>query len=86
MNMCSNHDVQREASTKTTSVQGATFQVDDMTCGHCAGTIREAIELTLPGSAVAIDLDKHLVTVSGDAVLAAQAIREAGYEPQLLAH
>jgi copper chaperone CopZ len=84
--MCSEHDDECEAPVKAASVQGATFQVNDMTCGHCAGTIRKAIEVTLPGSGVAIDLDKHHVTVSGDAALAAQAIREAGYEPQLLAH
>lgn len=84
--MCSEHDDECTPAVKAAAVQGVTFQVDDMTCGHCAGTIRNAIEVTLPGSAIAIDLDKHQVTVAGNAALAEQAIREAGYEPQRLPH
>lgn len=65
-------------------ISGARFKVTDMTCGHCAGTIRKALEQKLPGAAVAISLEANEVTVAGDATIAEQAIRGAGYEPRLL--
>lgn len=83
--MCSEHQHHSPVQANAAAIEGVTFQVADMTCDHCAGTIRKAIEVTMPGSAISIDLGKHHVTVGGDATLAAQAIREAGYEPQLLA-
>lgn len=58
------------------------FKVEDMSCSHCVSTIRKALEETMPGTDVAISLDDHEVTVAGDAAIAEQAIREAGYEPQ----
>lgn len=63
---------------------GATFKVEDMTCGHCESTIRKALGETMPGAAVTIDLASHEVTVAGDAAVAEKTIREAGYEPQRL--
>lgn len=65
---------------------GVTFQVKDMTCGHCVGTIRKALEESMPGTAVDINLESHEVTVAGDALLAEKTIRDAGYEPQRLGH
>lgn len=57
------------------------FHVPDMTCGHCAATVRGALEKALPGVAVEIDVPAARVSVAGDAVKAEAAIREAGYSP-----
>lgn len=61
-----------------------TFQVDDMTCGHCAGTITKALQAADAAAKVTIDLARHLVSVDS-ATTGAQAlglvIREAGYTP-----
>lgn len=81
--MCGSHQ-HHEEKAQDESIAGVRFKVSDMTCGHCAGTIRKAVEQTLPGAAVAINLDSHEVTVAGDAALAEQAIRAAGYQPQLI--
>lgn len=82
--MCSCHEHTPLAAGE--KVEGATFKVTDMTCGHCAGTIRKAFDQMMPGVEVGIDLDKREVTVAGDAVAAAETIRAAGYQPQPLAH
>ena len=58
------------------------FTVPDMTCGHCEKTVRGALEEVLPGAAVTVDLAAHRVTVDGDAAIAEEAIRDAGYSPQ----
>lgn len=57
------------------------FKIEDMTCGHCEKTIVKALAEALPGRAVAIDLAARKAFVEGDAALAEQAIREAGYTP-----
>ena len=80
---CSTH--QSDVSTKTTvPTDGSlTLRVEDMTCGHCAGTIKKAVESTLPGTQVDADLTSKLVSIRGTADLAAvQAIvSDAGYTP-----
>lgn len=58
-----------------------TFRVADMSCNHCVGAIRSALEERLPGAAVAIDLAGKTVKVGGDPAAAEAAIRDAGYEP-----
>jgi copper chaperone len=61
------------------------YSVPDMTCGHCAKTITEAVQRALPESTIQIDVSAHTVRVSGgspDAVHA--AIADAGYTPQAL--
>lgn len=71
-------------STATTIPDGAiAFHVADMTCGHCAGTIKNAIEGRLPGSVVTADPASKLVSVRGSADFAAMkaAVSEAGYTP-----
>ena len=78
---CSQH---ASAEATTASVNGVTFKVEDMTCAHCAGTIRNALKEAMPQSAVSIDIDAQEVTVDGDADAAAAVIREAGYEPRVL--
>jgi copper chaperone len=57
------------------------FRIEDMTCGHCEKTVVKALAEVLPGKAVTIDLAARKAFVDGDAALAEQAIREAGYTP-----
>ncbi|MBI5722069.1 MAG: heavy-metal-associated domain-containing protein [Burkholderiales bacterium] len=60
------------------------FEVRDMTCGHCAGTITKAVEAADPGARVDIDLAAHRVQIqpaASDAQRLARAITEAGYTP-----
>lgn len=65
------------------NTDGLTLRVDDMTCGHCAGTIKTAIELALPGTQADADPGTRLVSVRGtDDLSAIKAIIEsAGYAP-----
>ncbi|WP_323014108.1 heavy-metal-associated domain-containing protein [Devosia sp.] len=58
------------------------FLVSDMTCGHCVGTVRKALETALPGAEIDVDLATHKVTFSGDRAKGEEAIREAGYTPE----
>lgn len=61
-----------------------TFEVQDMSCGHCVKAITEAVKAADAGAAVTIDLDRHLVRIEpdrADAQALGDAIREAGYTP-----
>lgn len=65
-----------------------TFEVKDMTCGHCAGTITKAVAAVDQGAKVQIDLDSHRVRIepaTAGAQTLEEAIREAGYTPVVLA-
>ncbi len=60
-----------------------TFQVKDMTCGHCVATITKAVQAVDAGAEVQTDLATHVVRVESGiagAVIEA-AIRDAGYTP-----
>ena len=60
------------------------FQVNDMTCGHCVSTITKAVRSVDQGARVEIDLTAHSVQIEpteADAGELADAIREAGYTP-----
>jgi copper chaperone len=59
-----------------------TILVNDMTCGHCVGTVRSALEEALPGTEVEIDLATHQVRFTGDKARGEAAVREAGYTPE----
>lgn len=63
--------------------ESLTYTVPGMSCGHCRAAIIEEVEQVAGVSAVDVDLDSKLVTVSGadldDAAVRA-AIDEAGYE------
>lgn len=59
-----------------------TFIVNDMTCNHCVGTVRGALETALPGSTIQIDLASKSVSFTGDKAKGEEAIREAGYTPE----
>ena len=58
------------------------LRVNDMTCSHCVGTVRKALEDALPGQEVTVDLGTHQVRFSGDRGVAEAAIRDAGYTPE----
>ena len=61
-----------------------TFEVNDMTCGHCVSTITKALKATDKDAKVSIDLASHRVQVeptSADAEELAEAIQDAGYTP-----
>lgn len=61
-----------------------TFEVNDMTCGHCVSSITQAVRAIDQGAQVTVDLATHRVriqpTESNRSELS-QAIREAGYSP-----
>jgi copper chaperone len=61
-----------------------TFQVKDMTCGHCASKIAKAVAAVDKSARVEVDIPQMQVRVSGEASVAdvAEAIREAGYTPK----
>lgn len=87
--MCEAHNSQQPLSGMAGGTAGAgkvTFHVPGMTCGHCAATIRTALEGALPGAGVDIDLTEARVTVAGDETAAADAIRQAGYSPAPVGH
>jgi copper chaperone len=59
------------------------LRVEDMTCGHCAGTIKKAVETGLPGTRVDADPASKLVSVLGSTDLTSikALVAEAGYTP-----
>lgn len=59
------------------------FHVEDMTCGHCVGTVTKAVKEADPKASVEIDLASHLVRIDGSSEAEAieEAIRDAGYTP-----
>lgn len=60
------------------------FDVQDMTCGHCASTITKALKDADRDAKVQIDIATHRVQIEPAASTAdelADAIREAGYTP-----
>lgn len=61
-----------------------TYRVDDMSCGHCASRITQAVRAVDRGARVQIDLAQHLVAVEPtepDTRQVSDAIAEAGYTP-----
>ncbi|MFC4171585.1 heavy-metal-associated domain-containing protein [Microvirga sp. GCM10011540] len=83
---CSTH--QSQASTAPERDPNAlTLKVEDMTCGHCAGTIKKAVESALPGTQVDADPASKLVSVRGTADITAVSaiVTEAGYTPSAAA-
>lgn len=82
--MCS---CQQHATTTSTAAQTSadtvSLRVDDMTCGHCAGTIERAIKGAFPDATVTADPASKLVTVQGGGDFAGigTVITAAGYTP-----
>jgi copper chaperone len=58
-----------------------TFQVQGMSCGHCAGAVTQAVKSIDPAAEVKIDLASGRVDVQsdGDRGAIAKAIEEEGY-------
>ena len=63
------------------------FQVSDMTCGHCVNSITKAVHAADSNAKVQIELASHRVQIMPGNASAAQlgdAIRQAGYTPLLI--
>ncbi len=63
------------------------FEVKDMTCGHCSGTITKALKAADKGAKVTIDLGRHVVIVESTQAKRDElraAIADAGYTPVLI--
>ena len=66
-----------------------TFEVNDMTCGHCVGVITKAVASVDPRAKVAIDLASHRVQIEADAASSdgfSAAIQRAGFTPVPVVH
>ena len=64
-----------------------TFEVNDMTCGHCVGAITKAVAFVDPGANVQVDLASHRVQIEPTASTAdvlSDAIKVAGFTPVAL--
>lgn len=63
------------------------FQVNDMTCAHCVGTVEKAVKSADKAAKVSIDLVTKAVRIESakPAVAFAQAIERAGYTGTLQA-
>ena len=64
-----------------------TFQVNDMTCGHCVSTITKAVKAEDKDAKVQVDLATHRVVIESVTATAQElqdAIAEAGYTPARL--
>lgn len=62
-----------------------TFEVQDMTCGHCVSSITKAVLAVDPGATVTTDLATHRVQIEpsgSDMAKLSCAIHEAGYTPE----
>ena len=58
------------------------FQVNDMTCGHCVGAITKALKAADATANVRVDLAAHRVDIElgkADAADLSEAIKQAGY-------
>jgi copper chaperone len=56
------------------------LSVSGMTCGHCAGTVKEAVQNVAPGANVQVDLATGTVAVDKrDSALIRSAIKAARY-------
>lgn len=61
-----------------------TFEVNDMTCGHCVSTITKALKAEDSNAKVQVDLSSHRVTIepaSASSEELRDAIAQAGYTP-----
>lgn len=59
------------------------FTVSDMTCGHCAKTITNAVVAAYPAAKVDIDIAARRVSIdnAGDRAAVASVIAAEGYSP-----
>ena len=80
---CAAHNAAADRAIETASGDAMVVKVEDMTCGHCSGTVVSSIQAAMPGAAAEANLDTKLVSVRGAPSLAAieAAILDAGYTP-----
>ena len=59
------------------------FEIPNMSCGHCVRTITEAVQAADPAAQVHADLERHRVDVEThvERALVAQRLTQAGYPP-----
>ncbi len=59
------------------------FEVQDMTCGHCVGVVTQAIQQLDPTAQVVVDLAHKQVQIESPMERAAfaRALEDAGYTP-----
>lgn len=60
------------------------FEVNDMTCGHCASAITRAVKGVDSNASIEVNLASHQVRIessNADEPALTEAIREAGYTP-----
>jgi copper chaperone len=65
-------------------IKMVTFEVNDMTCGHCVSSITKAVRAIDQGAQVTVDLATHRIQIeptSSNRATLSDAIREAGYSP-----
>jgi len=60
------------------------FNIPQMSCGHCAHAVKEAVKEVDPAAMVDVDLATKQVSVESQADRAkiVAALAEAGYEPK----
>lgn len=59
------------------------FKLPDMTCGHCAATVKRTVQALDAGAEVLVDLPTHVVRIDtqvDEATLRA-ALTDEGYTP-----
>ena len=64
-----------------------TFEIKDMTCGHCVGVITKAVKAVDANAVLQIDLATHRVDIdapAADSAHLSEAIQQAGYTPVLV--
>ena len=64
-------------------MQVTTYSVPGVSCEHCRSAIRKEVESLAGVTSVTVDLERKLVTVTGEGVSEAavrDAIDEAGYD------
>lgn len=61
------------------------FDVPDMTCGHCVGSVDKAIKAVDPDAIAKIDLGTRTVTIETSVApeVISASITDAGYTPSL---
>jgi copper chaperone len=83
---CATHSEAASRPETTQAREGLSLRVEDMTCGHCAATVKSEIESYLKGATAEVDLSSKIVTVRGVPDLAAieVVVASAGYTPSRL--
>ncbi|MBK6852550.1 MAG: heavy-metal-associated domain-containing protein [Burkholderiales bacterium] len=59
------------------------FKLPDMTCGHCAATVKRTVQALDASAQVDVDLPTHMVRIetSADEAALRAALTEEGYAP-----